>query len=173
MTYKYELKLRLANAKRGISFKSKEKIIQKAIEIYNQRSFSMQNPKEIKINKIESEYLYIDLGSSLPLSSVGKALRTFSVIILKELEDPDFIKEVSSNGQLFSTTLISNDEIKNNKSVRNLAEVSDLDVIKSLMDYVYKKKDPDSSTYRKKRAAMTQIKQIAIESGILDYEAKK
>lgn len=48
------------------------------------------------------------------------------------------------------------------------AQIEDLDVIKSLMDYVYKKRDPDSTTYRKKKAAFEQIKKIAFDSGIIN-----
>ena len=39
----------------------------------------------------------------------------------------------------------------------NYKQIENLDVIKFLIDYVYKKRDPDSTTYRKKKAAFEQI----------------
>ncbi len=127
----------------------------------------MQNSKEITISKIEVTHMILTLVSTLSLNSVGRALRTFSTILLKEYEDADFMKEVTTRGALFKAVQV--DDAFDLKHVDKivLEEISDLDLIKGLMDYVYKKRDLDSTLYRKKRIAMEEIKKLCIESGII------
>ena len=45
-------------------------------------------------------------------------------------------------------------------------KISDVEILKALIDYVCNKSDSNSTTYKRKRSAMAQIKQIALESGI-------
>ena len=45
-------------------------------------------------------------------------------------------------------------------------KISDVEVLKSLIDYVCNKSDSNSTIYKRKRSAMAQIKRIALESGI-------
>lgn len=167
MSYTYDLEVQLASNKHFNLSQKKDSIID-AIQRYNHRSFEMQNPKTLTLKKIGDKEMHLTLESALPLNSLGRALRTFSTIILKEIKDIDFCNAVTPNGQLFSTTLLSDSPIENeNTSFNDYSKISDLDVIKSLMDYVYKKRDPDSTIYRKKKAAFEQIKKIAFESGII------
>ena len=94
---------------------------------------------------------------------------TFSIIIIKEIKDDDFINAITANGQLFSTKQLHKNEKETSMEFNiDYTQIEDLDVIKSLMDYVYKKRDPDSTTYRKKKAAFEQIKKIAFDSGIIN-----
>ena len=96
--------------------------------------------------------MFLILESSLPLNSLGRALRTFSIIIIKEIKDDDFINAITANGQLFSTKQLCKNEKETSMEFNiDYAQIEDLDVIKSLMDYVYKKRDPDSTTYRRFR----------------------
>lgn len=165
--YKYEIELHLASVKPTLDLRNKEEIIRLAEGEYNRRSIHMQNSKEISISKIEATYMVLTLVSTLSLNSVGRALRTFSSILLKEYEDADFMKEVTTSGALFKAVQI-NDTHNLKRDEKNITEeITDLDLIKGLMDYVYKKRDPDSTQYRKKRIAMEEIKRICIESGIL------
>lgn len=165
--YKYEIELHLASVKPTLDLRKKEEIIRSAEKEYNNRSVHMQNSKEIKISKIEATHMILTLLSTFSLNSVGRALRTFSTILLKEYEDVDFIKEVTTSGALFKAVQVNDTfDLKHNDKIVS-KEISDLDLIKGLMDYVYKKRDPDSTVYRKKRIAMEEIKKLCIESGII------
>ena len=99
----YTIKLAFANPNPTITFEDKSAVINKAIQDYNNRTFNMQNPKKIERVALEPSILTLKLESALPLNSLGRALRTFSTILIKEYQDPDFISQIASNGQLFST----------------------------------------------------------------------
>lgn len=168
MSYLYEIEVQLATTQKKFNLKDKHIILKNAIERYNNRSFEMQNPKTLKLQEMNDESMLLILESSLPLNSLGRALRTFSVIILKEIKDDDFIHAVTANGQLFSTKQLCKNEKELTMEYNiDYTQIKDLDVIKSLMDYVYKKRDPDSTTYRKKKAAFEQIKKIAFDAGMI------
>lgn len=167
MSYFYTIQLTLANPSPTITLLEKQEVLDKAIQDYNHRTFQMQNPKRIEKLSLKETVLTIRLESALPLSSLGRALRTFSIILIKEYKDPDFIAQITSNGQLFATLhSCENTPEKNREGEIDVKSVDDLDIIKAMLDYIYKKRDADSTIYRQKRAAMNQIKQIAIESGI-------
>ncbi len=169
MPYIYEIEVQLATTQKKFSLQDKLGIVQDAIQRYNNRSYEMQNPKTLKLLEINHDSMFLILESSLPLYSLGRALRTFSVIIIKEIKDDDFVNAITPNGQLFSTRQLSKSEKEiNTEFSTDYAQIEDLDVIKALMDYVYKKRDPDSTTYRKKKAAFEQIKKIAFDSGIIN-----
>ena len=167
MSYIYNIQLTFANPSPTITFIDKEDVIDRAIKDYNNRTFQMQNPKKIEKTAIERSVLSIKLESALPLNSLGRALRTFSIIIIKEYEDPDFIAQITSNGQLFTTVHSSEntDKIVSDNEI-DINDVDDLEIVKALLDYIYKKRDSNSTIYRQKKAAMNKIKQIAIDSGI-------
>jgi hypothetical protein len=167
MSYIYNIQLTFANPSPTITFIDKEDVIDRAIKDYNNRTFQMQNPKKIEKTAIERSVLSIKLESALPLNSLGRALRTFSIIIIKEYEDPDFIAQITSNGQLFTTVHSSEntDKIVSDNQI-DINDIDDLEIIKALLDYIYKKRDSNSTIYRQKKAAMNKIKQIAVDSGI-------
>lgn len=167
MSYSYTIQLAFATPNPTITFTDKVDIIDNAIVEYNNRTFQMQNPKEIEKIALEPSILTLKLKSTLPLTSLGRALRTFSTILIKEYQDPDFIAQIASNGQLFTTVHSSensNQAISNNAIDINM--IDDLEIVKALLDYLYKKRDSNSTVYRQKRAAMNKIKQIAVDSGI-------
>lgn len=171
MSHFYNIKLSLAIPNPSITLLEKEEVLDKAIQEYNNRTFQMQNPKKIEKISLENAILNIRLESALPLNSVGRALRTFSTIIIKEFKDSDFIAQITPNGQLFATINSSEDVCENNSVDRvDVNSVDDLDIVKSLLDYICNKREQNSTEYRKKRAAMNNIKQIAIDSGI--YKVK-
>lgn len=169
MSYVYEVEVQLATTQRKFNLKDKHIIINDAIQRYNNRSYEMQNPKTLKLQEINDDSMFLTLESSLPLNSLGRALRTFSIIIIKEIKDDDFINAITANGQLFSTKQLCKNKKETSMEFNiDYTQIEDLDVIKSLMDYVYKKRDHDSTTYRKKKAAFEQIKKIAFDSGIIN-----
>lgn len=167
MSYIYNIQLTFANPSPTITFVDKEDVINKAIKDYNNRTFQMQNPKKIEKISLDKSILSIKLESALPLNSLGRALKTFSTIIIKEYKDPEFIAQITSNGQLFTTVHSSKNtgEIISNNKI-DISNIDDLEIIKSLLDYIYKKKDSNSTIYRQKKAAMNKIKEIAVDSGI-------
>lgn len=169
MSYTYEVEMQLATTQKKINLTDKRDILDDAIQRYNNRSYEMQNPKTIKLQDINNDSIFLIVESALPLNSLGRALRTFSIIIIKEMMDHDFMNAIAANGQLFSTKQVCKSEkvIKAEPNV-DYTQIGDLDVIKALMDYVYKKRDPDSTAYRKKKAAFEQIKKIAFDSGIIN-----
>lgn len=141
----------------------REESIQKAIDNYNNRKFQMQNPKTISLDHIEQKKIYITLDSALPLTSPGKALRIFSMELMTTGFKP------SSSGQLFRTKLLS--EEKNDESTIPITstEITDADFLKALIDYVCNKSTGSSTEYKRRNAAFRQMKQIAIESGIIPH----
>ncbi len=167
MAYTYEVEIRLKTNQKHFKLEEKEGPLRDAIQRYNDRSSEMQNPKTLILKELHNDCMLLTLESVLPLNSVGRALRTFSIILIKEIKDPDFISAIAPNGQLFSTTQTKNNQKIPMESNDNDIPINDLDVIKALMDYIYKKRDPDSTIYRRKRAAFEQIKKIALESGII------
>ena len=48
----------------------------------------------------------------------------------------------------------------------DINDIDDLEIVKALLDYIYKKRDSNSTVYRQKKAAMNKIKQIVVDSGI-------
>ena len=143
---------------------NREGSIKKAIASYNNRKFQMQNPKTLSLDHIEGKKIYITLDSALPLTSPGKALRIFSMDLIK---NEGF--KPSSSGQLFRTKLLS--EEKNNEATTPITstEISDTDFLKALIDYVYNKSTGTSTEYKRKNAAFRQMKKIAVESGIIPH----
>lgn len=160
----YNVSLTLAKQNATISLKNKEAVVNHAIEEYN--ALPMQNPKHIIKVEISETYLRIRLESALPLSSPGKALRTFSKILLS---DPDFSSQLTPNGQLFRTAEASEtppDQIDQKESV-DADSITDIELVHSLIDYVFAKRDPDSTIYRTKKKAMQEIKKISLAAGLI------
>lgn len=161
---KYEIELHLAKLNTELKLDKKKDVIYQAQEAYNQRSAVMQNPKTVRIQDVTENYVRLTLESELVLYSVGRALRSFSVILLKEFNDEDFNAEVTKSGALFRAVLLD-DACETEQNGKK--ELTDLELLKGLMDYVCGKRDPDSTAYRRKRSAMEQIKKICLESGII------
>jgi hypothetical protein len=144
----YDITLALAKPNSKLSLIDKEKVLETAIIEYNSKP--MQNPKNITKLELTEAYLRIRLESALPLNSTGKALRTFSKILLN---DPDFVNQVTPNGQLFSTVTSSPtpaDHIPKQDTI-DVNTITDIELIHSLIDHVFHRKDTDSTIYRTKK----------------------
>lgn len=170
MNYKYLLGMRLATPNTSISLNQKPfiDIIKKAVMEYNIKSGSAPNPKQIKIspNDIYADEFIITLYSQNELVSAGKALRLFSQIIANSGEFEEGIK----NRKLFTTFPVT--QIDGKSSIIEPEKLSDVEIVKALLDYICCKSNSNSTIYKRKRAAMTQIKQIALESGIYNINSE-
>lgn len=164
MTYEYLIGIRLATPNASIVLNQApfSNAIRAAIEEYNSRSKSAPNPKYIELLPANffADSFIITLTSEKELTSVGKALRVFSQIITNSGVFDAYIK----NGKVFTTfpVMQAGDEQK----ILDPDKISDVEILKALIDYVCNKSDSNSTTYKRKRNAMAQIKQIALESGI-------
>lgn len=146
-----------------IDLRAKSTSIKNAVDSYNDRKFQMQNPKTLSLNHIEERKIFLTLDSALPLSSPGKALRIFSMYLIKK---EGFVP--SASGQLFRTKLISEETPpkETSHSISN-SDISDSDFLKALIDYVCNKSSGNSTEYKRKNAAFRQMIQIGIDSGII------
>jgi len=146
-----------------IDLRTKATSIKNAVNSYNDRKYQMQNPKVLSLIEISEKRILITLDSALPLSSPGKALRVFSMDLIK---NEGFLP--SASGQLFRTKLVSEEESSETEcSHQSIADVSDSDFLKALIDYVCNKSSGNSTEYKRKNAAFRQMIQIAIDSGII------
>lgn len=164
MSYEYLIGIRLATPDSSIQLNQEpfSSAIFSAIEEYNSRSELAPNPKNISLksdNFFEDSFI-ITLTSEKELASAGKALRVFSQIITKSGTFNSYIK----NGKVFSTFPVM--QTGKEQQILDPDKISDVEVLKSLIDYVCNKSDSNSTNYKRKRSAMAQIKRIALESGI-------
>lgn len=166
--YSYQLELSFYNPKAELDLQEDRilTILQEAVQSYNTTcSHAAQNPKMIELGKIYDKTFELELTSALPLTVPGKALRTLSKILL---EHGEFESQVTSSGQLLKVTVLRPGTEKNTQdTLTAVSEIDDAELLKCLVDYVCKTKDTDSTTYRKKRAAISQMKQIALDAGII------
>jgi len=169
MSYVYTIDLYLAAANPTLQLIDKKAVLKEAETRYNAKSVHMQNSKSLEIISIDPilNCVHMTLTSELSLNSVGRAFRTFSTILINDLGDADFKEQVTGSGALFKT-VIPDKEKPSKEPGSSTAEISDLDFVKGLMDYLVNKRDPDSTAYRKKRMAMEEMKKIARESGLIE-----
>ena len=158
MDYTYRLTLALIDPEPITA--EEERLLLAAIESYNQKSLLMNNPKKLKIIQMRENSLVVDLSSTQALSTPGRGLRTLTAILLKS---EAFQRRVSPNGQLFRTVKI--EQPCQDSMEGAIDQISDVDFLKALLDYVYSRKD--SSTYRKKKLAFEEMKKLAVSSGII------
>lgn len=158
MDYTYRLTLAFTDPE-PITAEEK-RLLLAAIESYNQKSLLMNNPKQLKIVQMRENSLVVDLSSTQALSTPGRGLRTLTALLLKS---EAFQRRVGLNGHLFRTVKIG--QPSHDSTEGGIDQISDLDFLKALLDYVYSKKD--ASTYRKKKIAFEEMKKLAISSGII------
>lgn len=168
MTYEYLIGIRPAypNSSLILNQEPYSSAIMSAINEYNLRSKSAPNQKCIALlpTNFNEDSFIIELKSERELDSPGKALRVFSQIIANS----GIFDEHIRNGKVFTTFPVM--KAADKKSILDPDKISDTEILKALIDYVCNKSDSNSTTYKKKRSAMAQIKQIALESGIYSLE---
>lgn len=163
--YTYKMELSLATSHRNFSLSEKRDVIERAIDRYNERP--MQNPKTLKLQSVEEDHILVTLISALRLNSPGRGLKTLAAILIKEIQDADFISAIASNGQLFSAKSLEEQETNEEVDMVDYAQIKDVDVVKALMDFVCSKCDASSAVYQKKKAAFDQMKRIAFDAGMI------
>lgn len=168
----YQLEVVLANPEVKIDFNQKAGILQEAINLYNAKP--MQNTKRLQPPVIDPTgcSFNVVLFSKKPLQFVGKAMRTFTNILLTEIADKDFINAVAKSGALFQySTPLDEKEKEEALSSTNIRhdQLSDCELIKALIDYVCGHRDTNSTIYRRKRNAIEEMKKIAIEAEIIRF----
>jgi len=172
MEYSYLVGLKLANPNVSIDLQSHSDFISSCVKTYNEAGLERsKNPKYIELdeNNVLPDSIVLTLHSTNALKFIGKALRYFSQLLL----DNDEFKKCVVNGQLLRTFPVSDiSSIESDKQIINVTEIDDLEFIKALLDYVYRKRDTDSTVYRRKKIAFDQMKQIGLESGILKIKNK-
>lgn len=135
------------------------------LDAYNLCSADTPNPKSISIENIYQSSFTVVLTSQNELSAPGKALRAFSKIVV----DSGVFSECIKHAKLFTTYTLT-DISKNTDETPDPGMISDAALIKALVDYALNKTELDSTTYNRKRNAMTHMKQIALEAGILSSD---
>ena len=170
MSYLYTLELKLAKKTNAFNLKEYSKEISKVIEAYNHAGEKAANNKCIVLIQTKEKSLQIRLNSTAKLHNAGKSLRYFSELMIEKI--PDIKDCITSSGQLFRITEIGLPVTENeNPDLQLMArEVDDSTLVKALVDYVCRKRDPNTSVYLKKQKAVEQMKQIALESGLIDLK---
>lgn len=155
--YIYEIELFLAATQLSLNMEEKRGVIQTAVLGFNSRCNRMANKKNITLKDVSKDSFVVCLESDLPLEYPGRALKTLSMLLLKE---PDFANAVTSSGQLFRTVQKPKASSDGQGSVDG---ISDLDAVILLMRYVYSAKENNKAVYLKQRNAMEKIKAIILE----------
>lgn len=158
MDYCYEMTLSMVSP--GDPFGEEERTaLVEAIETYNARSVYMGNPKMLELVEMTQSCIDVKMFSTQALSTPGRGLRLLTTLLLETC----FKKRVTPSGQLFRVIALKKPA---EAAMQNPADISDLELIKALLDYYAEKKD-SSSAAKRKRAAMEEIKRIAAEAGML------
>lgn len=161
MNYCYEMTLSMVSP--GDPFGEEEQTtLAQAVETYNARSVYMGNPKAIELEEMTESCISLKLFSTQALSTPGRGLRLLTTLLL-ESPSSCFKKRVTPSGQLFRVIAIKK---PTEEAAQNPAAISDMELIKALLDYYDAKKD-SSSAAKKKRAAMEEIKRIAVSVGMV------
>lgn len=162
LKYVYEMTLSLARP--GAPLSDEDYLaIEKGITEYNARSVYMANPKKIKLLETADSYVKIELSSTQALTTPGRGLRTLTTILMGEPASR-FAERVAPGGQLFRVISIKQPPRENAEI--DPASVSDIDFLKAILDYIMERKD-SSTAAQKKKAAMEEMKILAVESGII------
>ena len=160
--FTYPVKIEIAKPQSSINLKNKEQLFLDAIKSFNESSDSMQNSKTLHDVSVSESYGILTLNSDTPLKSVGRALRKFVCDLLNS-GDEELKNACTPSGALFRYTLISAE------APEEEINVSDSELIKSLIDYVCSNRDTNTTIYRKKRKAIEEMKKVAIEAGIIRF----
>lgn len=165
--YTYSVKMEPQRIDIKIDFSCYQAIIEDSVKDFNETP--KKNVKIISDMVITTSYLTLTLTSEAPLESVGRALRSFTAIILEK--EKELISFCTPGGSLFRYTLIKEEnEIFKEDSAE---KISDAQLINALVDYVCANRDTNSTVYKKKRMAIEEIKKIAKEAGIVKPDLKK
>ena len=167
MGFLYTLELKLAKQTPDVDLVNYESEIESVMKDYNETSARSYNKKALELCKLDKNSIIVRLNSQVKLATAGKALKYFSQCLIVRI--PTLGANITSGGQLFRIkelgSVISEDE---DPDIQMRArEVEDAALINALVNYVCKKRDPDTSAYLKKQRAIEKMKQLALQSGLL------
>jgi len=166
LKYSYEMALSLARP--GTPFSDEDRqALKQGIACYNEKSVYMANPKQIQLLEIADSYIHIRLLSTQILTTPGRGLRTLTTILLNDFRSR-FADRVTPGGQLFR--VISVKQPTGGSALMNPALISDVDFVKAIIDYLVERKD-GSAACQKKKAAVKEMKKLAVEAGIISSTA--
>ena len=127
-------------------------------------------PKNVTISDMGKISFHVRLTSRTELKVPGRALRTFSVNLVRH---PAF-HNLLWNGHLFKTSpTASLEEAPEQEDSIDPETISDTEFLQALVAYFLRKTDPDSAVYRKKRDAVLLMKKIALEAGMIRKDDRK
>lgn len=165
LKYSYDMTLSLARP--GTPFSNKDRqALKQGIAGYNEKSVYMANPKLIQLLEIADSYIHIKLFSTQILTTPGRGLRTLTTILLNDPQSR-FADRVTPGGQLFRVISVKQ---PTESTLINPALIPDADFFKAIFDYIMEKKDGSTACQRKK-AAMEEMKKLAVEAGIISSTA--
>lgn len=157
--YFYNLRLRFANPNQMGSFKEHQKYFQYCVNLYNNAAQIARNTKKIEILHINGNYIDICLYSNTDLTKApGRALVHLTALLLNE-ENADYDDYFANH--LYHKKLFYTEQISVSK---NYEALSDVEFVKSLIDYISK---PKSEMSEKEKSTMNRIKLIALENGLV------
>lgn len=171
MSFKYKIGLSLVHPSPNSFLYDKpfEDTINYAARHYNSVcSASKNNPKEIEIIEIREKSIILYLSSEVELANPGKALRSFSQNLLKN--------ETFQNTFMFGKQLFTSYDVANAYSVPcekkhiSAEDIDDTLFLNSLINYFFKKRDPDTKIYLRKKKAIEKMKVIAYDCGIISND---
>lgn len=163
LRYSYEMTLSLARP--GAPFSTEDKqAIEQGIACYNEKTIYMANPKRIQLLEISDSYIRIELFSTQILTTPGRGLRTLTTILLNNPQSC-FADRVTPGGQLFRVVSIK--QPTGGSTLLNPALISDVDFLKAIIDYIFVEKKTGLTVSQKKKAAMEEMKKLAVETGII------
>ena len=171
MEFNYLVGLKLVNPSPKHSLLEeafKTKIIDAVNEYNIVCSNSRKNKKELTIVEIGEKNIILSLSSEVELSVPGKALRSFSQILLR---NQDFKDAFIFFKQLFATYDVANEKLdSSDKKHISADDIDDTLFLTSLVDYFLNKRDPDTKIYLRKRKAIEKMKVLAYECDIVKFK---
>lgn len=131
-----------------------------AIEKYNASSLSMANPKEIELVEVSERYISLKLFSTQALTTPGRGLSRLTTLLL----DTCLAARVVNKHLLRVIRIQRPTDAAMTKNPAST--ISDIELIKALLDYITTPKD-SSSAAKKKRAAIEDMKRLGVQGGLL------
>lgn len=163
--YIYSVKLTLSNPKTSIDFSTKKDLLLSTFDAYNENSAFMANRKTLSNMKIAKNEIVIELTSQHRLTTVGRAMRSFTSLLIEQ-DDKDFSSAITASGALFTYTVL-NEIAVDEQPQDQISKITDADLLKGLIDYVCSNRETSSSLYKKKRDCIQEMKRLAVASGII------
>lgn len=181
-TKRYDMGMTLVNQKAKADFTRDKTSSNGSVKDYIKKSFdefsdqcknSINNSKYIDSEtiKISKNSITFTLVSEKELASPGKSLKQLSKMLL---EDPYFEK-LKVNGKLFktyATVEVADEENGKTQSIDVANIITDVDLVKALVDYLVEPQHPYTPERHAKRAAVDKMKVLAIQSGLLEYKGE-